>query len=525
MYHSSHGESYIGEKIKPYVLLITDAWDDYYEYETLFRAKFYPLEGDEVNLGEIKIASSKSNITRKVIPSSFEKLDESFCSLAQDISFYQALINYIPRRLGVEILNGLNDIASNKEVYEKFSKKEIITSSLMRFSEAIKAFNEGSDIIQGIKSNKIFNFTFITQLEGALKQHNVDFDFEDTSKLPNRINVMLGANGTGKTRVLSELACKLSGITKSSNSMFLDDKRPSFSRIIAISYSAFDDFNKPFFNEKSRKLPIAGYINKLSNEIPATISKLKNIWNENELIDKLEMLNEDIESIVNSNKFNEYSDNDQLNRVFSYVYCGIRDNNGIVSESDMYHDLESRFKRIKERDRFDILIESLGEIIDNREVLNELVNTYNISNINYKKLSSGQAITMFVITSVIENIEEESLLMFDEPEIHLHPNSISNFMRMVNSILDKFDSYAIISTHSPLIVQEIPAKYVRVFDRLNFNIPIIRHLNEECFGENISNIVRCIFDVSDKESNYKNILKNLSSMYSNNQIQDIFENK
>ena len=48
-------------------------------------------------------------------------------------------------------------------------------------------------------------------------------------------------------------------------------------------------------------------------------------------------------------------------------------------------------------------------------------------------------------------------LLFDEPELHLHQNATANTMRMFYRLLEEFNSYAIIATHSPLIIQEIPS--------------------------------------------------------------------
>lgn len=72
-----------------------------------------------------------------------------------------------------------------------------------------------------------------------------------------------------------------------------------------------------------------------------------------------------------------------------------------------------------------------------------------------------------------------------------HTDSISkkvtaNTMRMFYRLLEEFDSYAIIATHSPLIIQEIPSKYIR---SLTIHTP-----DNECFGENVTKITDDIFE-------------------------------
>ena len=125
------------------------------------------------------------------------------------------------------------------------------------------------------------------------------------------------------------------------------------------------------------------------------------------------------------------------------------------------------------------------------------------------------------MTEVMATIENESLLLFDDPELHLHPNAIASTMRMFYKLLEEFNSYAIFATHSPLIVQETPTRYIHVLSRID-NVLIARKPITECFGENITNITDDIFDVNSSESNYKVILKNLSEKYSFNQVLKVF---
>lgn len=79
---------------------------------------------------------------------------------------------------------------------------------------------------------------------------------------------------------------------------------------------------------------------------------------------------------------------------------------------------------------------------------------------------------------------------------------------MLNELLSKFNSYAILSTHSPMIVQEIPSVYIKCFERFD-NIPVVKEVPFESFGENLGNIVDLIFKVSEEESNYKRYLKQI----------------
>ncbi|WP_243733270.1 AAA family ATPase [Proteus sp. G2669] len=113
-----------------------------------------------------------------------------------------------------------------------------------------------------------------------------------------------------------------------------------------------------------------------------------------------------------------------------------------------------------------------------------------------KKLSSGQAVFLYIMTEIIANIRYDSLIIFDEPETHLHPNAISQLINSIHSLADKFKSYCIIATHSPIIVQGILSKNIFVMKNEN-QVLSATHPSLETFGENLSKITDDIFGARD----------------------------
>jgi len=95
---------------------------------------------------------------------------------------------------------------------------------------------------------------------------------------------------------------------------------------------------------------------------------------------------------------------------------------------------------------------------------------------------------------------------------------------MFYTLLEEFNSYAIMATHSPLIIQETPSRFIQALTRID-NELIIREPDIECFGENITTITDDIFDVNISESCYKTVLKQLSDKYSIEEIIKLFEDK
>jgi len=137
--------------------------------------------------------------------------------------------------------------------------------------------------------------------------------------------------------------------------------------------------------------------------------------------------------------------------IFSYVYCGIQSEQGTLSLPQLKENLKRAFLTIKERGRQEIWNRVLSELMEaEHQRTVEQISTEQFEDVN---LSSGQQILICTITELIANIENESIILFDEPEIHLHPNAIANIGSYVLSpvgrvqfICDFFNTF---SSYSP----------------------------------------------------------------------------
>ena len=206
----------------------------------------------------------------------------------------------------------------------------------------------------------------------------------------------------------------------------------------------------------------------------------------------------------------------------SYVYCGIQTEKGTLSLEELHKNFKKSLQIIWEKGRNDAWENIMSELMEQEHI--SIIKNLMAQDEEKIHFSSGQHILVCTMTEVLANIENESILLFDEPELHLHPNAIANTMRMFYHLLEEFNSYAIIATHSPLIIQEIPSRYIRALTRVN-NILSIHTPDNECFGENVTKITDDIFDVRSTESNYKSVLKKLSQKMEYDEILALFEGK
>ena len=95
------------------------------------------------------------------------------------------------------------------------------------------------------------------------------------------------------------------------------------------------------------------------------------------------------------------------------------------------------------------------------------------------------------------------------PETHLHPNAVASLFLVLSDILERFDSYAVVATHSPVVIQEIPAKRVLVFEREQ-NLTIAHPLSIESFGESVTELTKHVFETIEVENVYRRVLKDLA---------------
>lgn len=121
------------------------------------------------------------------------------------------------------------------------------------------------------------------------------------------------------------------------------------------------------------------------------------------------------------------------------------------------------------------------------------------------RMSSGHAIVLFTITRLVDTVGEKTLVLIDEPEVHLHPPLLSAFLRTLSELLDVRNGVAIIATHSPVVLQEVPRSCVWKVLRSREAINIFRP-DVETFGENLGVLTREVFMLEVTSSGYHHLL-------------------
>ncbi|MEI3388605.1 MAG: hypothetical protein V8R22_02195 [Lachnospiraceae bacterium] len=192
------------------IVIYDDNWNDY-GYRTTFHMVYFDKKGKMNEIGDIKIYNFYFDEMRNPhydinvsteLPGNIIQLSEKFCSLGQNLTFYQNLKQLFPKYY-MSILKRLNDIATNEIIRNAYEDEHGVQTSLLRDSSAEKALNEAADLLMhdSTKENDI-SFRYALEVPYSDLQNEVFFDFKKTQDIPFRINALVGKMGLVKRRSL-----------------------------------------------------------------------------------------------------------------------------------------------------------------------------------------------------------------------------------------------------------------------------------------------------------------------------------
>lgn len=484
-------------KSYPYAVLVQHNWDDY-GYKTTFDVTLHVSADESHDLGNIKIIEGGRTCGYTEMPKHpFDALPAGHASLGADLEYYETLYK-LGRDVFEPFLKGLRDVAFDDEIKASVEDSEAYRVSLMRFGGAERTISDATRLMRATtppakRRSAGFTVKFKTQVARYSNAFTISFDFRRRAGLPNRINALIGYNGTGKTRLLSNLAIVASGYGYGTKEDVLDNAAgrfigttSPFKTVIVVSYSAFDTFVIPGRTEEEK-----------------------------------ERLQEQGE-------------------IFGYVYCGLRErSDGNASNGEQAYrlrtpaEIEEEFllalERVRRADRLENLLEFLKPLLRDpsfqRIGLTQLYANRGSGELGelFRGLSSGHKVVLKIVTELTAHISgsEPTLVLIDEPETHLHPPLLAAFLKSVRACLEAFNGYAVIATHSPVVLQETPAKYVRVLRRAASQSHV-EALSMETFAESIGVITQEVFNLGDGTTDWHETLRALASRKTLEKIEEAF---
>lgn len=483
----------------PYFLFRIDNWNDY-NFKTQFYAAYIDKNYEKHDLGHIKIAFDE-NWKKKLnpneyynyvdfIPRKFTRLEEGFYSIG-NLSFYRELKIFFSSEEMVDILQSLKDISVDLSILEDALSKDlgVIRTSLMRDYKEDEIKTKIHRMANGGVELTQYNFYFNYSLNSE-KTEKLDFEVKPHSLPPTNIHVVIGGNGVGKTTFLNTIL-KEYFEENISYDIFYRSNLNILLNLVVVSYSPFD---RLFKDIDINKIQLKKYSYIGLREDP-TIHKTENYKN-------ISSTNKDFIIALFKCRFSEVLRKKWLNLVEILEIDGYFANRNL---SRLIGDVDTS---IAKDANFDI--NNLSEL----DVVKILEGHQNLIK-KFSDFSSGHKIILLSLTKLVVEVVEKSLVIYDEPETYLHPPLISAYIRALSWLMIDRNAVAVIATHSPVILQEVPRKSVWVIsregDEFGADRPPI-----ETFGESVSTLTKEVFNLKTKKSGFYTLIEKV--------VKDVFFN-
>ncbi len=502
----------------PDLVLAQDNWNDY-SFQTLYHlTHIAPKNGkrEESLIGPVKILKKGQTQSDGIlIQSDISELGEDFCSVGDSLDYYERLRDL--GELGVEILRRLRDVVQSPDLVDQFKGEAGWGTSLFRDQRDAGANFRylASGIVQGHYSEEPADqqpFSF--QMPGWLSAVNVDTRSENPDPfseplLPQRVNVLVGRNGSGKSTLLSRLARVAYASTTERVAKplsHLGTMLPAgagFPRVVTIAFSPFDNFRLPGSDARN--------VAQIAKDTQRGVGRFAFIG----LRDFAAEAEVSLSDLPSSTLGQGVPDVDRVSQT------------RLKSIADLVDDFDRYRSKIQEDEsRQLVLRQALTKLkvglVSEEWLDGPAAGTAEEASAWFRRCSTGHKIAVLVVFGLVARLEHRSIVLIDEPESHLHPPLLSAMMHALRLILRKFESSALVATHSPVVVQECLARHVHVVRREGESIAV-RPVTAETFGESIGLITSQVFGMESNATDFHEILDRVLQKYKSlEKIEEIF---
>lgn len=463
-------------------------WEDF-GFKTQFGLYYRNGTGTIRYIGDVKIGQVDLEDSRPEVPAEFDRLSSDFFSLGQDDSYYQRL-NELGNEKAEEILRSLNDVAFDLDLFDRALRHRVTGVSLLQNVSWSTVRNQFHRIALGGLRLSGFSFQYIypTVRASSSAPLRLRFDVEPESYPPTNVHVIIGRNGVGKSRLLNDIATALSPLAPSTVGAagtieFEDDEwtdreapaqsrslTPQFANLVSVAFSAFDEF-EPLRSPRDK-----------SKGLQYTYIGLKKIA-----------------------------------RSTADEPGGPKDSQALATEFGTSVKVCLQSSRVSRWKRALEVLES-DPIFADAQVAGLGAETEDDSRLRararevFRGLSSGHKIVLLTVTRLVETVEERTLVLIDEPESHLHPPLLSAFIRALSGLLINRNGVAIIATHSPVVLQEVPRECVWQLRRSGDAVAAERP-QMETFGENVGTLTHEVFGLEVTDSGFHRMIADAVSVH------------
>jgi predicted ATPase len=395
-----------------------------------------------------------------------------FFTLHQSLQDYRNIVS----KLGVEeaqrALRAMNDLVLLNRVPMKTPwldsalASDAFTLSFMRNSDAFFAFHNAASILDGVLQEDLGRMSnqlaLRFKLDAFENEHLFNFSFSSESIPSKRMAIMIGENGVGKSRALFRIAQSLI----KGDEVFRDAKgeRPNVSRLFAVASpgETSNSFPPPNLNDRIAYRRVALRHAPKGTRIPG-------------FGEILVQLARSEDTIKGRSRWDLFAGAVSAALDFKALHVPMQ-----ASETPPISLQAMRGFVGKD------MLKLWGSLDRRGEVCRVIAG-------RAYPLSSGEITFIRFAGQVSLFVENSTLLLIDEPEVHLHPHLVSEFVRLLDRLLALTGSFAIIATHSPYFVREVPKSQVFVISRNDRRVEIVQP-RLRTLGADLGAISQYVFD-------------------------------
>ena len=485
------------DKLSPSsIYLEFDEWNDWWSYKNQYYAVYINSKGEHFELGSCKIEDPNSegseNPEHHFAPGTIiDNIPSELISLGQSDLYYETLAS-LPHETRESICLKLKDSVWAPELLLNSLSKPAVKKSILRSVSLSSVTGEWKKLLDSAPGKTYYDLRYSTH------SFDLEFSVDPNSMPPTNLHAIIGRNGVGKTTLLRRITrCLVEGNPEGSDVEFhVLDSDGNNEGILAgaqyVSWSAFDkfeDISEWKFRSGIRYSQIGmDGIREATPEGVLSVPAAPGLA---------------MESSVDMSR-----PDDSFLRAFSLVIHKSRGD--ILLESLGVLMSDPGFGRLN-------IMQSIERFVndhrDDQKIqerdLSSLRNSFNTH------LSDGHKVVLLTTTYIAATLAEQTLVILDEPEAHLHPPLLSSFIKCLNALLLKKNAVGIVATHSPVVLQELPRTCVWKIRRQAFGeSQITGHSPEiETFGEDVSALTHEIFGLEVENSGYFSTLNELATRH------------
>ncbi len=452
-----------------------------------------------------------------------------FLSILRSESEYRKIVRWASREQisPDELLWPLRDIVlfrarlNEQAELEAFLYSTRAQHGIFRRESTFLAWHRGRRILNGMNSIDVedakADFSFATELPGFGGAHSLSIRYGVPAPLSDRCHALVGINGVGKSQLLRELIVALGerldgtdidpftsgGRLRGSETTLLPNTF-RVNRIVALSWDT-----KSIFPKSSRLNTSFQYLH-------------------------FNMQDDELDS-------DELSANESSDLASSHLIQLFRESIGRIGPG---------IWRLRDalRPLFDVLdlavaLSPVGDMVSPEwvplrhilasseghqlEIFGRFLPSYSPKKWSDRHgavdLSSGERTFLNFGIRCAARVEKGTLLILDEPETHLHPTLISDFMRVLSTMLEESSSIALIATHSPFIVRELPSFCVHVLRLDEDKMPHMSSAFLRTYGASVDALAIDIFGDAESRQVNQDVARDIArSGLTFDQIREIY---